>query len=98
MLLFGQFGSAVLAAFPPSLCNPSLLPGRAVQEAEKTLTYCKHCFATTKTLVCYQHYFHPEIVSATVKKINSIPEKCRTTALTLKVCHIFPSAPRTKTS
>lgn len=36
------------------------------------------CSETTKTLVCYQHYFHPEIVSATVKKINSIPAKAST--------------------
>jgi len=43
---------------PKFLCNPSLLAGRAVWEAEKALTLCKYCSAVTKTSQCYQHHFH----------------------------------------
>ena len=51
---FGQLGSAVPAVSPPSfLCTPSLLTGRAVWEAEKALTLCKHCSAVTKTSLYY---------------------------------------------
>jgi len=58
---FGQSGSAVPLLSPPSpLCPPQLLAGRAAQEAETTLALCKHCSATTKTSVCYQHYSHPK--------------------------------------
>jgi len=36
---FGQFGSAVLTVLPLIvLCTPSFLPGKAVREAEKSLT------------------------------------------------------------
>jgi len=57
----GQLGSAVPAVSPPSfLCTLSPLTGGAVGGAEKALALCKHCSATTKTLMCYQHYSHPE--------------------------------------
>lgn len=41
---FGQFGSAVLAVFPPNLLpNPSLLSGAAVRDGEDNVqTLCKH--------------------------------------------------------
>lgn len=45
---FAQFGSALLLLSPPSS-----------EGAKKSLTPCKHCSATTKTSVCYQHYPHP---------------------------------------
>ncbi|XP_038039857.1 lipoma-preferred partner isoform X2 [Anas platyrhynchos] len=54
----GQCGSPSLAVSPPgSWCTPSLLAGRAAQEAGKSLALCECCSATTETLLCYQHYF-----------------------------------------
>ena len=78
---FGQLGSAVPAASPPSfLCTPSLLAGGVVRETEKALTLCKHCSAITKTSLCYQHCFRHKCKTyspllVTMKKINSIPAK-----------------------
>jgi len=40
------------------LVHSSLLTGRVGWKAEKALALCKHCSATTQTLVCYQHCFH----------------------------------------
>lgn len=54
---FGQSESAVLAVFLPSFLG-SLLSGRAVQEAKKSMALCKHCCATTKTSVYYRDFFH----------------------------------------
>jgi len=56
---FGQFGSAVLSGFPPSLSPTySLLTvaGREWGGRENALTLCKYCSAIAKTLVCYQHF------------------------------------------
>ena len=55
---FGQLGSAVPAVSPPNLlCTSSLFTGRVGWEAEKALTLCKHCWAITKTSLCYQRCF-----------------------------------------
>ena len=42
-----------------SLCTPQPLAVRAAPRDEKSLTWCKHCSATTKTSVCFQHDSHP---------------------------------------
>ena len=57
---FGQLGSAVPTVSPPNfLCTSNLLTGRAVWEAEKALTLCKHCSAITKTSLYYQSTLFP---------------------------------------
>ena len=54
---FGQFGSAALAVSPPSfLCPSSLLAGWA-WEAEKSLTWYKHCLATSENLCVLSTFF-----------------------------------------
>jgi len=60
-IIFCPFGWAVLAVSPLSFwCTTSLLIGRAAPEVKKSLALCKHCSATTKTSVCYQHCFSPK--------------------------------------
>lgn len=57
---FGQFGAAVVAMSPPSLLSVlSLLSGAGGMQSEEEalMLLCKHCSATAKTLVCYQHCF-----------------------------------------
>lgn len=36
-----------------SVCTPQPLAGRAAPGDEKSLTWCKHCSARTKTSVCF---------------------------------------------
>lgn len=40
----------------PAVSPHTLLAGRAVGEAEKSLMLCKHYPAIARTLMCYQHY------------------------------------------
>lgn len=72
-----QFRSAVVVLFPPA----SQPPHWQVQH-ERLKNTCLNV-ETTKIVVCYQHCFllNPKhgIISTTVKKINSIPVKTRTT-------------------
>ena len=52
---FGQLGSAVPAASPPTFsCTPSPLAGGVEWEAEKTLALCKHCSFVIKTSLSAQ--------------------------------------------
>jgi len=52
---FGQFGSAVLAMFPPKILpTPSLLAFVGGNIGETSLMLCKYCSAVAKTLVYYQ--------------------------------------------
>lgn len=52
---FGLFRSAVLAMpYANLLATSSLL---TVVRKEKAMILCKHCSATVKTLLCYQHWF-----------------------------------------
>lgn len=84
----GWSGSALLSVCPHSfLLTSSLLAGRAVRGTGKSLTQCKHCYATLKTSVCYKHYFHlnPKYntIPGTMKKINSMPVETRTLQYTI---------------
>lgn len=69
--LFGQFGSAVLAVYTPTLLpTPSLLTvgGKkgAQWEMEKTLLLCKHCGAIAK------HWCVFNAISVTDPKQNTV--------------------------
>ena len=75
--------SVICPGYAPSQLLVHLLTGR-LWEAEKSLTYYKHCLATTKTSVCYHIILmlNPthSTIPATRKKINSIPDETRTSA------------------
>lgn len=67
---------------PPSFwCSPSLLTGKAVWEAGKSLTWCKHCSATTKTCVISVIFilnWKRGAIPAAMKKINFVPAETGT--------------------
>lgn len=61
---FEQFRSALLVLSPPrSLCPPACL---LVEQFEKLINWdvlgiIQHLSGTTKTSMCYQHWFSPEV-------------------------------------
>lgn len=76
-------------SLPNSCCTPSLLAGRAAQEAKKSLALRMHCSATTKPLGCYQYYSHPKSKTQPHRSLfeenNTIPAKTRTGVIVKEV-------------
>ena len=79
---FGQFRLAVLVLTPLcSLCLPSPLTGRTIQEAESYLSLC--CAVQQHQCVIVFHLLPKyNIITDTMKKISSVPDEIRTPCLT----------------
>lgn len=62
---------------PSSLCIFLLAEHKTLK---KSLTQCKHCLSTNKTLVCYQQYYTESKTQHCIsywKELNSIPSEIR---------------------